>query len=321
MMDVGHGLLWSEPAVGIPHSAVSSTSDVRTIPAAPIQDSEREIATFCFGGSVDGSSSRSLPPAEQDTFRADFCRELASVSKWAAVEHWRPRVVPQLQVFVADEYKISKSLVPAWYGHRGHMEFPARRVVTRKAAIAHELVHVFFPNGNRLLAEGLALYLQAKIGGNPAFPNFGRPLHELARHRLREAVPDFTHGDPKSLDKIQLAELDRIATPGPLALKVGHDFYGEEPRGQAFIYPIAGSFVEFLIEMRGTEAFRMLFMRTPLVPLERNGGSPDRWIDVYGHSLADLELEWKALIARGGLAQVCEDRTSKSDRCHDRTES
>jgi hypothetical protein len=201
------------------------------------------------------------------------------------------------------------------------MEFPARRVVTRKAAIAHELVHVFFPNGNRLLAEGLALYLQAKIGGNPAFPNFGRPLHELARHRLREAVPEFTHGDPKSLDKIQLAELDKIATPGPLALKVGQDLYGEEPRGQGRIYPMVGSFVEFLVETRGMERFRALFMQTPLVPLERNGGSPGRWNDVYGHSLADLELEWKALMVSGGIGQACEDTTSESDRGRDRTES
>ncbi len=41
------------------------------------------------------------------------------------------------------------------------MEFPAWRVNAGKAAILHELAHVFFPNGNRFLAEGLAVYLQA----------------------------------------------------------------------------------------------------------------------------------------------------------------
>jgi hypothetical protein len=33
------------------------------------------------------------------------------------------------------------------------MEFPAWRVMAGEAAIMHELVHVYFPNGNRLLAE------------------------------------------------------------------------------------------------------------------------------------------------------------------------
>jgi hypothetical protein len=91
--------------------------------------------------------------------------------------------VPELRVVVSDQYQISKSLVPAWSGRAGQMEFPSRRVIAREAAIAHELIHVFFPNGNRFLAEGLAVYVQTAIGGNPAFPNFGKPLHELVREQ------------------------------------------------------------------------------------------------------------------------------------------
>jgi len=103
------------------------------------------------------------------------------------------------------------------------MEFPSWRVASRKAAIAHELVHVFFPSGNRFLAEGLAVYLQAEIGGNPAFPNFGRPLHELARKLLREMIPSFSPGHPDSLAQLHLADLDAIATPSPLELKVSQE--------------------------------------------------------------------------------------------------
>ena len=177
------------------------------------------------------------------------------------------------------------------------MEFPSWRVASRKAAIAHELVHVFFPSGNRFLAEGLAVYLQAEIGGNPAFPNFGRPLHELARELLHEMIPAFSPGHPDSLAQLHLADLDAIATPGPLELKVGGDLYGEEPRGQARIYPLAGSFVQFLIETRGLEQFRVLYGRTPLAPFEQAAGSRERWFDVYGLSFTALESEWKSLIA------------------------
>jgi hypothetical protein len=175
------------------------------------------------------------------------------------------------------------------------MEFPAWRVVTGKAAIAHELVHVFFPNANRLLAEGFAVYLQAAIGSNPAFPNFGKPLHPLAGECLRSML-SAVGDEATSLDEMHLAGLDQIATPTPLELKVGQDLYGEEPRGQALIYPLAGSFVQFLIETRGMERFRTLYVRTPLVPFDQDPGPGSRWNEVYCIPLACLEREWKSFI-------------------------
>jgi hypothetical protein len=201
-----------------------------------------------------------------------------------------------LQIFVSDEYKISRSLVPAAVDRRGRMEFPAWKVIAGEAAILHELVHVYFPNGNRLLAEGLAIFLQATIGGNPTFPNFGRPLHETVRELARDMVPEFMPGKPESLEKIRLADLDKIATPSPLRLRVGRNLYENTPFGQARIYPIAGSFVQFLIETYGTDRFYALFLRTPLLPFRRGAGATDRWKDVYGLSLTDLELRWRSTI-------------------------
>jgi hypothetical protein len=283
-------------ADGAARSGARTPNAVTKQGVATEQDRDDAIATFHFDGPVEGAAAPGMSTAQQNKFKADFYGELASVRTWSVEVDWSGDVPPALQVFVSADYKISKSLVPAWYGHRGHMEFPTWRVIVQEAAIAHELIHVYFPNGNRLLAEGLAIYLQAKIGGNRAFPNFGRPLHELARELLREMVPEFACGDPGSLAKIDLAELDKIATPEPLLLTVGRDFYDEDAHGQARIYPIAGSFVQFLIETQGMDKFRTLYARTPLAPLECNAGSPDRWLDAYGLSLAELEGEWKSLI-------------------------
>jgi len=240
-----------------------------------------------------------LYAATQDEFKADFCREIARLEEWAVDVGWDRSSMPQLHVVVSDRYKISKSLVPAWSGRAGHMEFPAWRVVVRKTAILHELVHVLFPSGNRFLAEGLAVYLQAAMGGNPAFPNFGKPLHDNVRERLVEIAPAVVCGEEQKLELIHLAELDTIATPSPLTLQVGHDVFGEDKRGQAFIYPIVGSFVQFLVETRGVHMFRAVYLRTPLVPLMQNAGSPERWMDVYGVPFKELEREWKAMILDG----------------------
>jgi hypothetical protein len=259
-----------------------------------LHDFDGATTTFHFDGRVEGVSYPSLSPSQQDQFKVDFGREIASLGRWSARENW-PACSPSvdLRVFVSDEYKISRALVPASIGQKGRMEFPAWRVVAGEAAITHELVHVYFPNGNRFIAEGLAIYLQATIGGNPAFPNFGRPLHEVARELLRMMVPEFTGANPESLERIRLRDLDKIATPSPLRLRVGLKVYQDDPPGQAHIYPIAGSFAQFLIETEGVVKFREVFNMTPLKPFERNAGSPDRWEHVYGVPLKELEERWK----------------------------
>jgi hypothetical protein len=176
------------------------------------------------------------------------------------------------------------------------MEFPTHRVVERKAAIIHELTHVFFPNGNRLLAEGLAVYMQHLIGGNPAFPNFGRPPHELMPEISREIIPGFRCGDPASLEQLSLARLDRIATPNPLTLQIGAASCGVDQKGQARLYTIAGSFTQFLIETYGLTKFWGLYRATPLLPSQLNAGALERWHEIFGCPLQALAAEWKVVI-------------------------
>src|SRR5262249_53879857 len=131
-----------------------------------VRDLGDAVATFHFDEQDDGVPYPCLSPAQQEQFVADFCTEAASLKTWSRGVNWAPAPCQDLQVFVSDDYRISRSLVPASVGRRGRMEFPAWKAVAGEAAIAHELVHVYFPNGNRLLAEGLAVFLQAEIGGN-----------------------------------------------------------------------------------------------------------------------------------------------------------
>jgi hypothetical protein len=159
------------------------------------------------------------------------------------------------------------------------------------------LAHVFFPNGNRLLAEGLAIYLQALLGRNPAFPNFSRPLHAAARDHVCDVLPAFATGDTAALDAFSFASLDAIPTPNPLTLEIEGRFCGEDKDGQTTLYCLAGSFVQFLIDVYGLALLRHLYIRTPLRVGELDAGPVNRWHEVYGRSLADLEDEWKSVLA------------------------
>lgn len=241
----------------------------------------------------------------QRQFQTDFHDRVETLEAWFQTNGWltgplkRPdpigSVAPpwlfslpdtDLRVCVSNRYDHGGALLPATIGQRGLVEFPESRVASGTADITHELTHVLFPNGNRLLAEGLAVYLQQKIGVNPAFPNFGKDLDQA----VHDMLPSL---GPHALDKIDLSAFDTIATPNDLIVQIGDDWYQDDTS-----YLIAGSFVQFLIEhCGGTDKFYKLYMQTRLVPFGWNVGDPSRWSSFYGQSLEKIAARWKQHIA------------------------
>jgi hypothetical protein len=296
------------------------------------------LASFEFGGRFGEDSFPSVSPAQQAKFRADFLAQVAGVLArlhkygWLAPNAvlpprvtsgpYRPRT--DFHVFVSEVYARSRSLVPAWFGQRGWMEFPAHRVVAGEAAIAHELVHVLFPNASRMLAEGLSVYLQDKLSDVPVYPNFGEPLEDMVEALLSP------HGDqaPDVLWKMDLDAFEQISTPDELGLRLGKNMIGaksgageaEPPTAEVkAVYAVAGSLVEFLLEnpieddLLTESNFGALYNSTPLRPLERCSGPPDRWLACYqgkgkSYSFADIGLLWKTymhvILFSGGKDEI-----------------
>ncbi len=167
---------------------------------------------------------------------------------------------------------LSMALIPAWRGQRGSMSFGAKRVEAGEAATVHEMIHVYAPNANRMLAEGLAVYGHELLHGNPAYPNFGKDLHQTAA--AAGATADM------------LLKLERTATPAALE-DVTKDGEG-----------ISGSFVRYLVDTYGMEKFRALYALTPLVQMKREPGDVARWQQIYGMPLPALADAWMAAIKK-----------------------
>jgi hypothetical protein len=304
------------------------------------------FAQFEFGGRIGDDSFPSVSPAQQAKFQADFAAQFRKVQDQLAKYKWLsldavlpPRVVSgpyrppsDFHVFVSEMYDLSRSLVPSWQGQRGWMEFPAHRIVVGEAAIAHELVHVLFPNGNRMLAEGLAVYLQQKLFPRlPVYPNYAEPLEDVVQSFLETTFPD---GPSDALWGIDLNGLESISTPDDLYVRVGtRPFIGGDPAKDSppdpqqtkFVYAVAGLLVGFLlenpIEENGllTESnFGALYKSTPLRPLERDSGAPDRWRQLYkgrngrgkttSYSFNELGILWKTymhfILFSGGKPEI-----------------
>jgi len=200
--------------------------------------------------------SDQLTVAEAETYCRYAVRERKKVESF-----WGDTWSQAIRINVSSSYRISRALVPGYFGNRGFMEMPLRRVWDNTGALLHEIVHIYAPHSNRFLAEGLAVYLHAKLAGNPAFPNFGEDLHRFAVRSLSGVV--------------SLESLNGVRTPRPLSTVMG----------EQTAYVLAGSFVGFLIERYDLRLFRNLY-------------ETESYEKVYGKSLDILEKEWRLSIHR-----------------------
>jgi hypothetical protein len=189
-----------------------------------------------------------------------FCRYAVEERKKVDA-FWGATWTDPIRIHVSSAYRISRALVPGRLGNRGFMEMPLRRVRDNSGALLHEIVHIYAPNQNRFLAEGLAVYLQTKLAGNPALPNFGEDLGRAAGRSLWGVS--------------SLAALNDVRTPRPLGTVMD----------DMTAYILAGSFVEFLIERHGLALFRSLYETA-------------EYEKVYAKSFATLEKEWRASLSR-----------------------
>ena len=230
-------LLWSL------FSATAALGSLSSLAASP------EPAADC--GSIQ-IVSQALAAGEA----AAYCR-YAAAERVKVEAYWGATWQGPIRIHVDASYQISKALVPAFQGNRGFVEMPLRRARNNDGALLHELVHVYAPSPNRFLAEGLAVYLQARLGGNKSLPNFGERLASLARRRLP--------------DSGSLTRLNAVRTPTPLRVTMD----------EMTAYIIGGSFVEFLIERYELPRFRILY-------------ETEDYESAYGKTLPELEQEWRA---------------------------
>jgi hypothetical protein len=221
--------------------------------------------------------------------------------------------------------EVSQALEPAYHGRRGEITFPSRWVIDRVAPYVHELVHVYFPNGKRMLAEGIAEYMEYRFGTPPpdwdatSYPRChlhqeALPLAWAIRIADEAALRVGTSRRRRAPDAPGVTGLDSIFTPEDLE----QGFFLEDKT-----YPVAGSFVQFLVEdlkfadiampapigIDGDAFRRTLFLAlynvTPLNPFHPNESSEDRWEEIYNVTLKQLQTVWRECL-EGGCFADCE---------------
>lgn len=135
-------------------------------------------------------------------------------------------------------------------GFRGYIQMPVQvqtpSPVGRPSVLLSQMVYVYAPNDNRFLMDGLSGYSQEKLGGY-----LTADLHYLASSHLGE------------LPSTGLTNLNAVRTPAPTWVVL---------RGNQRALTLAASFVRFLIEEYGLEAFRVCMTRRTT-----SGRTGSRW--------------------------------------------
>jgi hypothetical protein len=177
-----------------------------------------------------------------------------------------------ITIIVSDEYRF-----PYQEGHKIYL--PQARIENLfndscqtkncSLAVTHELTHIFAVSayrdnknmafGGRFFDDGLAVFLQHKLGLRPSYPNFGAELHTLVARLSSE----------RALVPLINAEHIRNTTDDNVLRRLA--------------YLQEGSFTEFLIEVYGLNRYLKVYF----------GGTPEK---IIGHDMETLEQQWKTFI-------------------------
>ena len=195
-------------------------------------------------------------------------KSVRAIEKW-----WGKTYDGKFHVSTAKDVLANMAQKYVAVGQFGRLHFDSDLVNGRSESVISQIVSVYAPNENRFLEKGLTVYAQERFGVNKPI-NLGLDLHVAAKRMI-------------SLYSISLGQLEA------LNFRIRKLVKGKR-WGSSNAMIVVGSFVRYLIERFGMEKFRALYALTPMRPGENSGGgTPERWKQVYGLTLDELEDEWQ----------------------------
>lgn len=196
------------------------------------------------------------------------------IESWGRLsEYWNQNFNGNIKVIISAKIKKVTALTSFWNGRGSKIYIPLNVVAKNQTPTINTLTQLVLPNGNRFLAEGLAVYLESEMGPHRSYPNFGK--------NLEESITPF-------LGKVNLKKLDATPTPFRINKRI------KLSEKQALL--TAGSFVSYLIIEYGQEPFKKLYEMTPMTQKKILKYSQERYKKIYDKSLTDLEKDWKTWV-------------------------
>lgn len=145
------------------------------------------------------------------------------------------------------------------------IRIPSRLIRKSTAITAHEITHLLSQGwANRVLKEGLATYLQNRLGEQNGWPNYRRSVHGAARH----------WGRKRDVGVRDLAAAEAVLSKGLRATS----------QARQAAYSLSGSWVQWLIEEKldgNITRFMGEIYRT------------ENYRQVFGFPLRHLQAKWQ----------------------------
>ncbi|MED7789516.1 hypothetical protein [Francisella sp. 19X1-34] len=119
-----------------------------------------------------------------------------------------------------------------------------------RSPYVHETVHIIAWHWRSVwIKEGLAVYLNQKLKGEPTFPNFGKNLNFLAKRHIENIASN--NGLSNILaDKFEFGKNDLVFFKGPRKERI---------HKKKIFYILSGSFTEYLFTQLGANKFMQIY--------------------------------------------------------------
>lgn len=155
----------------------------------------------------------------------------------------------KIEYFVHSKHEVSHTITGNQPGKYLHPVVFLTYATEKKAPYVHETVHIIAWDWNTLwIKEGLAVFLNDKLNGYPAFPNYGNDIDKAAKSKLRyklalwkigrNGVPTFSDSDERQVFYILSGSLVKYLYAHIGAEKL-MDIYKAKDTKQA-VYEITG---------------------------------------------------------------------------------
>lgn len=202
----------------------------------------------------------------------------AADSVW--MEGYYDWVIPQLGIDPGQKLEYRK------YRDRGHMQRVTGRTTNGFAEPGTNRFHTIWPQDNHEIVHVLVIL---EIGHPPALFNEGIAV---AHQTLPASGIFYAQWNGRNVHAIAAEHLAANRIPAVSAMIESPAFFGFD---EEFTYPVAGSFVRFLIDRYGMTPLRAYFAGSTF----NDGGARSRSLfeAAYGMSLDAAWSEWRAFLA------------------------
>jgi len=232
----------------------------------------------------------SSPYQEKEQLEEDVDRAIADIVEYTGYSDWTAKFSgsdTEVHIWLTDGACFADMGVMAGGTYVPCIHLNQDSVLYGIPPIYHEMTHLLFwcETGSVSLLEGFATFVQARLSDLPVPPNFGVDIHVMAKYYIDT-------GDGRALSAVGTVEESA-------------QYFGNSTASDGPLYLESASFVDYLVENYGMDAFLQIYRSTK---------PESEYVLATGKTLDALKEDWLSFLADYPSSMTGDEITEAQER-------